>query len=1073
MKEKCSEFFVHKLPGRLKQLSIVAVFLLANCFFAMAQTGVKVSGVVTADTDGFPLIGVNVVQKGTTNGSITDIDGKFELTVPVNSTIVLTYIGFINQEVVVVAGKTQYDIILKEDTQSLEEVVVVGYGVQKKRLVTGATINVKGDDIQKMSSTNTFTALQAQTPGVNITQNNGQPGAGYIINIRGVATNGNSKPLYIIDGVPSGDDALNHMSPSDIESIDILKDAASSAIYGARAANGVVLVTTKKGKAGKSVLSYDASFGSQYMSKKPNLLNAKEYILFQNEKQFNMNGASQWADWENLLPAGMYDDVMSERWNGSDWIDAFYNKGAAIQNHAINLTGGSELSKFSMGYSFSKQDGIFGEGAAQPNYTRHTARINSDHVLLKVKDFDAIKIGQTLNYIYRQNNGIAQGNMYWNDFTQLMRANPLMPIFNEDGSYYDQPSKDRDGWRLDPNQGNPIGTAAKSARGLNLNKNHALNVSAFLEIQPIKNLIFKSQYGYRMNANAYRSFDEITHWSNASGAKKDMETVNQSSSIGYNWTFENTLTYNFSVNDHNVTLLVGQTAEKWGYGEEINAGADFSNFSGLGWNYAWVNNYVPTQLTERRAGGSPWNEGALLGYLGRAMYNYKETYIATLTMRADGSANFAKGNRWGYFPSVSGGWVMSNESFMEDLIGKIDFLRLSASWGRNGNSSIDNFTYLTQFRFSGMPLTYYFGDGSKTTPYAGAASQRLPNPGVTWETQQMLDLGFTARFLKNRLGVDFNYYNATTKDWLLEMPISATWGFGDPIVNGGDVSRYGYELSLNWNDNISDFNYGVNLNGSYNTSEVTRINNPEGVIHGDANVLSQTTSEFYRLQVGHKMGIFYGYKTNGILQNWNEANAYNATTGENAVPGDVRFVDVDGNGKIDDEDRTKIGCGWPTFKAGFTLTASYKGFDFMMVTSGAFGFDIAKSYRSFADNETANYTTDAFDRWTGEGTSNKWPRLTVGNHINYQRVSDIFLEKGDYVKIQNITIGYDVKRLFPKIPLGQARVYLTGQNLFTFTSYSGMDPEVGYGHDKSWMSGIDVGTYPSAKSFLCGVQLTF
>ena len=1053
-------------------LTVICGFLLLALPVNSAYAQTRISGTVT-DASGEALIGVNVVERGTTNGTATDINGGFILTVAPNGTIDATYIGYLPSSFRVVADRVVYNLVLEEDTKSLEEVVVIGYGVQKKKLVTGATVQVSGENIQKMSTTNTFTALQSQTPGVNIIQSNGQPGAGYIINIRGISTNGEARPLYIIDGVTAGNDALNHMSPADIESIDILKDAASSAIYGARAANGVVLITTKQGKAGKPRISYEGSFGVQYMTKKPDLLTAKEYILVQNEKQFNMTGASQWVDWENLLPAGMYDDVMSGKWKGSDWVNAFYNKGAAVHNHAFNLTGGNESSKFSMGYSNAKHDGIFGEGPAQSNYNRNSVRLNSDHVIFKVNGFDAIKIGQTLNYVYWERNGIAQGNMYYNNFTQVLRANPLLPIYNEEGSYYDGNNKLEDKWLLDGTTGNPIGVAAKSSMGLNREKQHALNMSAFLEIQPIKNLIFRSQFGYRMNAGARRSFDEIAYWHDGPNGKRDYESADQSTWMGYNWTLDNTLTYILAKNDHHISLQAGQGIEKSGYGENVSSGADYSNFTGLGWDYAWVDNFVPKQLGDVRAGGSPWGQGAISSFFGRAMYNFKETYLLTLIMRADGSSNFARGNRWGYFPSISGGWVLSNEAFMESLKGKIDFLRLSASWGQNGNQSISSFTYMTQFRFDGMPLTYYFGDGAKQIPYSGAAARRLPNPDITWETQQMLDLGLTARFLKSRLGVDFNYFDATTKDLLLEMPISATWGFGNPMVNGATIKRSGYELSLNWNDRVKDFSYGINLNGAYNQSKVTQINNTEGIIHGDNDVLSQSTSEFYRLQVGHRTGFFYGYKSNGVLQNWKEVNEYNAATGENAVPGDVRFVDVNGDGKIDENDKTDIGCGWPTFRSGFSFNASYMGFDFMVVVSGAFGFDIAKSYRSFSDNETANYTTDVFERWTGEGTSNKWPRLTIGSHINYQRVSDIFLEKGDYVKIQNIILGYDFKRLFPKMPLGQARLYVTGQNLLTFTGYSGMDPEIGFGNSRSWVSGIDVGAYPASKTFLCGVQLTF
>jgi TonB-linked SusC/RagA family outer membrane protein len=1048
--------------------ALFCLWLLSNTVI-FAQGTSTVTGVVT-DVSGETLIGVNVSVKGTTNGAITDFDGRYTLSqVSPQSILVFSYIGYVPQEVTV-GNQRNVNVQLKEDTRSLEEVVVVGYGVQKKKLVTGATIQVSGDNLQKLSTTNAFTALQNQTPGVNIVQSNGQPGAGYIVNIRGVGTNGESRPLYVIDGVASGNDALNNMSAADIESIDILKDAASSAIYGARAANGVILVTTKQGKAGKTRISYDGYYGRQYMSKKPDLLTAREYMIIEDEMNFNEGAAP--FDWANLLPKKLYEDVMSGAWKGSDWVDAFYIKGAATTNHSINLNGGNEISKFSMGYSYTKQDGIFG-AETQSHYDRHTARINSDHVILKVRDFEAIKVGQTLNYMYRENNGISQGNIYWNAFHNVLVANPLLPIYNENGEYYDYYDKQSNGWNFDGNTGNPIAATTHSTQGLNLSKNHNLNISAYLQIQPIKNLIFKSQYGYRMSASSYRDQNRKIRLSN--NMNTTTETIGQNQSVGYNWTMDNTLSYSFAAGDHHADVQLGQAMEKWGYGENVSASGT-NNIFDLGWDYAWVSNTKPTQLSERNAGGDPWGNGALASFWGRLNYNYKETYMATLIMRTDGSSNFARGHRWGTFPSVSAGWVVSNEAFMESLKDKLDFLKVRFSWGQNGNQNIAGFQYLTKYEFPATAL-YYFGD-TKNTQSTGAVAGVLKNPDVTWETSEQIDFGIDARILSSRLGITFDYYVKTTKDWLLTAPISATWGFSAPSVNGGAVQNRGVELAFNWNDRVKSIglDYGININGSYNKNEVTQIDNTEGIIHGATDVLSQGTSEFYRLQVGYPMGFFYGYKADGIFQNWDEVNAY-TKDGQaiipGAQPGDVRFVDINGDGKINEDDKTMIGCGWPKYKLGFSINLGYKGFDFLVTASGAFGQQIAKSYRSFADSRYQNFTTDIFERWTGEGSSNKWPRLTQGTHINWQNVSDIFIESGDYLKIQNVTLGYDLKKLLPRMPLGQARVYFTAQNLLTFTSYSGMDPEIGFGNSASWVTGIDLGYYPASRTYLVGVNLTF
>ncbi len=1063
MEEKCSTFSLRKLSSRLMQMVIVTAFLLVNCLPAMAQSNTKVKGVITSGADGLPLIGVNVVEKGTTNGTVTDFDGNFELTVSSNAALDISYIGFLSQEVKIVAGKTTYNVVLKEDSQALDEVVVVGYGVQKKKLVTGATVQVSGDNLQKLSTTNALGALQSQSPGVNITQSSGQPGEGFKVVIRGLGTVGSSGPLYVIDGVAGGD--INALNPSDIESIDVLKDAASAAIYGARAANGVVLVTTKQGKAGKLQLSYDGYYGAQYLAKLPPLLNAREYMSMMDETRYNE--ASPGYDWPNLLPTDLYNSIMDGSWQGTNWIKETYNEAAPTQNHSFNLAGGTEQSKFSMGFSYTSQEGILGK-PVQSQFDRYTARINSDHVLLKVKDFDAIKIGETLNFNYNTKSGIAIGNIYGNSIHNMLIGNPLLPAYDAEGNFYDYDDKVNNGWNFDGNTGNPLAGTALSNWGLNLSKNYALQSSAYLEIQPIKNLVFRSQFGYKMTASSYRSYDGIRHLSNNTNVT--MDNVYQSASSGHNITLDNTIAYKFNVADlHQFDVVVGQSVEKWGMGSNINASGNNSIFEGS-FDHAWVDNTKPTELSQRGAGGSPWGEGALASFFGRANYNYKETYMASLTMRADGSSNFARGNRWGYFPSASAGWVMTNESFMEDAKSWMDFLKLRASWGQNGNASINPFQYQTTFAFD-TSNGYYFDSGKKVQTVGGYADI-LANPDVTWETSEQLNFGLDSRFLNSRLGLTFDWYVKTTKDWLVTAPISGVWGLNPPAVNGGDIENRGFEVALNWNDKVGEFNYGATVNFAHNKNEVTRIANAEGIIHGDANVLSQGTTEMYRAQVGYPIGYFYGYKTAGVFQNWSQVDG-TAAKYAGAQPGDLIFVDSNNDGKITEDDRTQIGNPHPDFTMGLNLNFSYKGFDLNITGAGAFGQQIAKSYRSFADSPLQNYTTDIFGRWTGEGTSNKLPRLTSGSHTNWQNISDIYIEDGDYLKIQNLTIGYDFKKLFPTMPLGQARLYLTAQNLFTFTGYSGMDPEIGYGYDKSWVSGIDLGYYPSPRTYMVGVNLKF
>lgn len=1066
MREKSKMIFSYGYSTLSVRMIVIVTFLLI-VFSISAQSQIGIKGTVISEFDGMPLIGVNVVQKGTTNGTVTNFDGVYEMTVPVGTELEFSYIGFHSHQEKVVAGKNVYNVSLREDSQSIEEVVVIGYGVQKKKLVTGATVQVSGDDLQKLSTSNALGALQSQTPGVMIVQNGGQPGDGFKVTIRGLGTVGTSSPLYVIDGVAGGD--INALNPSDIESIDVLKDAASAAIYGARAANGVILVTTKQGKAGKVQLSYDGFWGIQNVYKMPNTLNAREYMMILDEVRTNEgNGV---FDWSKELPGYLYDNIMSGKWNGTNWFEEIKNKNAVTQNHAINLTGGSDVSRFAMGFSYSDQEGTLGK-PVNPNYTRYTTRINSEHVLLKVRDFDAIKIGENLTYTYNTRTGIQTGDIHSNDLQDMLVGCPLLPLYNSKGEYYDQNDKTAEGWVYQGGISNPIANMALSSRGQNISKKHSLQANVYAEIQPIKNLKLRSVFGYKMNASSFRSYDGIRYLSSTNNVSNDQ--IVQEAGLGYSITWENTISYNFRLNhNHNFDAVIGQSIEKWGMGEDVNSSVMNSTFPGSFKN-AYIDNGKPTALGEVGYGGAPWGQGRLASFFGRVNYNFKETYMASVVLRADGSSNFFRGNRWGYFPSVSAGWVITNENFMESLRDNgLDFFKIRASWGQNGNSTIDAFQYLATIAMD-AGNSYYFGD-SKEAPSTGSYADILANPDISWETSEQLDLGFDARILDGRLGIAFDWYKKTTKDWLVRAPQLASYGTAAPFINGGDVQNKGVELGLNWNDNIGDFTYGVSFNISHNKNEVTRINNTEGIIHGPVNVLSQNTTEMYRAEVGLPIGYFWGYKTEGVYQNQADIDARKASGKgmlEAVQPGDLIFADTNKDGGITEEDKVMIGNPHPDVTGGLTLTFGYKGFDLSATAYGAFGHQIAKGYRSFADSRDDNYTRDIFGRWHGEGTSNKLPRLTSGSP-NWQYISDIHVEDADYVKLSNLTIGYDCKKLFPAIPFGQARLYITAQNLFTITGYSGMDPEIGYGDGQSWVSGIDIGSYPSPRTFLIGINLKF
>lgn len=1022
-----------------------------------------VSGQVT-DESGIPMAGVTVAERGTSTSTRTDTDGRYQLTVSsAEAILVFSSIGYAPQEIVA-GGRQTLNVTLQSEVNMLEELVVIGYGTQKKSLTTGASVQVKGEDIAKLSTTNVVNALQSQSPGVQITQQSGMPGQGFKVNIRGIGTIGNSQPLYVIDNVIGGD--INSLNPSDIESIDILKDAASAAIYGSRAANGVVLVTTKQGKAGKMTLNYDAFVGWQNAYKLPSLLNAKEYMAIQDERRFNEGLAPY--DWASLIP-NQYQQIQDGTWNGTNWLKEIHQDNALTQNHAFNLTGGTDRSTFAMGYSVASQDGIFGKPVA-PEFNRHTVRLNSTHVILKNDDFDIVKFGENLTYTYRTNSGIGIGNIYWNDINNMLKGNPLMPVYNSEGGYYDHASKVADGWAFDGATANPIADMVYR-RGMNMSKNHSIMANAFLEVQPIKDLRFRSNFGYRMNASSYRSYTPAFHLSTTS--INDIDDISQNKSQGYSWTLENTLAYQRTFGaGHHVDAVIGQSIEKWGIGENLSVTTSNSTFPGS-WQHAYVGNWMAFPGFMPTIGGGHDIENNFASFFGRVNYNYNETYMASVILRADGSSNFGPNHRWGYFPSVSAGWNVSNESFMES-VDWLNFLKLRASWGQNGNASIDPFQYLATIAIDSHN-GYYFGN-DKNTLRNGAYPDVLPNPYVSWETSEQVNIGLDARLAQDRLGIVFDWYRKSTIDWLLQAPVLAIFGTNAPFINGGDIENRGFELGLNWNDRRGDFSYGISLNGSYNRNRVVRIANNEQLIEGQANVLSQGTLPMYRAQVGFPIGYFYGYKTDGIFQNAEQIADYRSRGHgvlANAQPGDVIFVDTNGDGAITDADKVQIGNPHPDFTAGFNLSLGYKGIDLNVTAFGAFGHQIAKSYRSFADAPLQNYTTEVFQRWHGEGTSNRYPRLTNGSHTNNQYISDIYIENADFVKIQNVTLGYSFKSLFPNLPLGQARIYVSAQNLYTFTGYSGMDPEIGYGDEQGWVSGIDLGFYPSPRNIIIGLNVNF
>ena len=1052
----------------LKKQVVGILLALAVPVCAFAQN-VTVKGQVK-DGAGEPLMAAAVAEVGTSNGVATDLDGNYTITVASNATLQFSFMGY-NTVTEPVRGRTTINVTLSEDVELLDEVVVVGYGTQRKKLVTTSTVNITSDRIAATNSIDAIGAIQSQAAGINITSNSGQPGESYKITIRGMGTIGNSEPLYVIDGVPGG--SITALSPNDIESIDVLKDAASSAIYGARAANGVILVNTKKGKAGgRQQIVYDGYYGFQ----NPNTngvtpLNAKQYMEIIN-KAYEIQGTTQY-NFANEIPT-QYALIQNGTWNGTNWLEEATNHDAPIMNHSISMTGGNDYNRYALGFTYFEQEGTIGY-PANPYYDRLTARMNSDYVLWKKQGRDIVTFGENITFTATNKAGVAIGNNYNNNVRELLTATPLLPAYNSEGDFYIYRDMKADNWNFNQDFRNPLAQIQYNHGNKN-DKSYRLQSNFFLELRPIMGLTVKSSAGWNYNQTSGRVY--VPQYELSANNSNPTDDVTQRQSYSSRWSLENTINYNKAIGKNDIDILLGQSVEKWGYGESVSAKNSNSLFPGS-YDHAYIDNTQGLDVANTNISGKPQDQGALSSFFARVNYNYDEKYLFSALIRADGSSNFMRGHRWGYFPSVSAGWVMTNEDFMSSAKGVVDFLKLRASWGQNGNCNIKTFQYLATIAFD---APYYFNN--KDIPQTGAYPDILPNPDVKWETSQQLDFGFDVRFLNNRLSLSFDWYDKLTKDWLVDAPALKSYGTGAPYINGGDIRNTGYEILLGWNDSpMKDFSYGASVSFSHNKNEVTRIANSEGIIHGGLNVLAQNTDELYRVQVGYPIGYFYGYQVDGIIQNDADKQSYldancggdaaNSLQGAGLQAGDCKFADTNNDGKITVEDKTMIGDPNPDFNLGLSLNAQFKGFDLSVNGYGAFGQQIAKSYRHFSNKPDENYCTDVYTKyWTGEGSTNRYPRFSDGKNTNMSEVSSIWLEDGDYLKISNITLGYDFNRLLKVKGFSKIRMYVSAQNMFTFTKYTGMDPEIGWGNGDAWCSGVDVGNYPSSNAWIFGLNIT-
>lgn len=1055
---KIAPLFSIKSDVKLHLHYIFVLFLFS--VLAINATGQNVvTGIVTSASDGQPLIGASVVVKDTNSGAITDMNGKYSIQAAQGQTLVFSYVGF-KTLTIDVRAQRELNVALHENQDVLDELVVVGYGVQKKKLNTGATLQLNGDEVSKMNTTSPLQALQGKTPGVNIVSTSGQPGSNMKVVIRGLGTVGNSGPLYIIDGIEGDISVLN---AADIQSIDVLKDAASAAIYGAQAANGVVLVTTRQGAKGKGQVSFDAYYGIQNVARTTPMLNAEEYKIIMDEQALNSgSGLFKWNEMADLAD--------------SDWVGRMFQKDAKTENYSLNINGGSETSVYALSLNYTSQEGVVG-GKDVSNYSRYGFRINTEHNLYK----NVLKVGQHLNLNFIQNRGISVGNQYSNTLRGAFNTSPLAPIFS-DNNIYDSPYNDTSNSAWLKSDGNPYGSMMTNSN--NMNENQRILGDIYAELEPFKNLKFKTVFGINQYSSNYRSYQPLYQFSIYS-YNRDHTTTQQSMSSGMSLTWTNTVNYDFTLSDtHSFNLLAGMESIQY-RGVGLNASnwnllSQFDDFE-----HAYLDNttgqaHLDSEgkvIETRVVGGKPEVNYRRVSYFGRIGYDYKEKYLFNATLRADGSSKFASGHRWGYFPSFSAGWNVSSENFMASTSAWMDLLKLRASWGQVGNQDIDNFQYAspinTSTGFSSSNPAAFYTFGTNGTNIAGAYPSRLSNVALKWETSEQTNVGFDARMLKNRLSVNFDYYVKSTKDWLVQAPVLATAGANPPFINGGDVVNKGVELALSWDDNVGDFRYNLGINGAYNKNTVGNIPTKDGIIHGSTNMLFDNSEEFYRAENGHAIGYYWGYKTAGVFQNSEDINAWktagNGVLQTDVKPGDVKYVDIDKNGVIDATDKTDLGNGMPNLTLGFNAGFQYRNFDFAVNASGSVGNKIVQSYRNHA-NKYANYTKQILNRWTGEGTSNSIPRVTETN-INWQ-FSDLYVHDGSYLRISNITLGYDFAKLINLRFVSQCRLYGSVQNAFTFTKYNGMDPEIGYGTE-NWVSGVDLGYYPRPRTVLMGVNIKF
>lgn len=1007
----------------------------------------NVSGTIV-DESGLPLPGVSILLKGSSQGSISDMDGKYTIRVASNGTLVFSYLGYKSIEQSV-NGRTKIDVSFKASSQVLDEIVVVGYGTQKKSVVTGAISSVKAKDIENLPITRIEQALQGRTSGVMITGNSGQPGSSSTIRVRGTTSFGNNDPLWVIDGVIVDAGGIGFLNQSDIQSIEVLKDAASQAIYGTRAAAGVILVTTKKGQEGSLKINYNGYSGFSRAARKLDLLDATQYATLRNESSVAAGKAVLFPN-----PASLG--------KGTDWQDAIFNESAQRQGHEISLSGGNAKSTFYVSFGLLEQEGIVATEISK--YNRKNLRINSTH---KVKDW--LTIGQTVAFSHEKNQGLGNTNSeYGGPLSSAINLDPTTPLVVTDpsiiaGSPYNETGIVRDEF------GNPYGISKdvqneitnplayiKTRQG-NYGWSDNFVGNAFIEVQPITNLKFRTTLGGKL---AYWGSDSFTPVYYLNGNTKTIQnSINTSSNRGFGWNIENTVSYTKSISKHNFNVLVGQGT----YIDNNTKGTSVTYF-----NVPYLNfddAVFPGSHPEVDKNSSAYRgvEHRITSLFGRVNYDFNEKYLFTGIIRRDGSSRFGANNKYGVFPSMSAGWVVTNEEFWKESK-VINTLKIRGGYGTVGSDAIPDFAFISTVG-PGRNYTY----GNSPTSVVGYSPNQPSNPDLQWEETSQTNIGFEMR-LFNDFTLTVDWYKKVTDNLLRQQRIPDYLGaISDPYVNIGKMENSGFEMELGYSKKIGEVNFSISGNATYLKNEVKEL----GLIKFQDSDGFQTLGSILRIQPGHAYNEFYGYSTAGIFQNQTEVNAYVNESGApiqpNAAPGDFRFKDLNGDGKIDADDRSYIGNPTPDWTYGLTVNVEYKNFSLSVLGQGVAGNQIFQGLRRL-DIANANYQTVALNRWTGEGSTNSFPRLIDGDpNGNFSKFSDFYLQNGDYFRIKMIQLGYTIpKDIISKANIQNLRLYVTGENLFTFTKYTGYDPEIGGG-----ALSIDRGQYPQARSFMFGVNLEF